>query len=667
MRRALASVAHFRPNRRNLPVLLVVAMALLGTAHILVRTWTYGAAVGYDATRYLAAAENLAAGAGLISFDGRQYTHWPPLFPMLLAFFEYIGFGAEEAGRWMNGILFGLIILVSGIWLLRTLRSRLLALGATCAILVAFSLTDRSSYLMTEPLFILLLLLGLIQMETFLKSGKNTPLVLAALCFGLAAVTRYAGITGIAFGFLMALAGRGRFGGRLKSGLTLGVIASIPLLAVLLYNQVISGTLAGDRSFASGQSLLVSLRQTLSVFDQWVTLNRYQDYFEFFYIPVGIVLGIMCFMVFLVVFRHEKIQNDIHTILTFGLFPVVYLGMIIIIVPLSAGAPIDDRYLLPVYVPILLISAVFLDKFLSIDKISILYKWIPVSIIVIGIMVHIGFSVERNVSDTSEALKQGYKGQLWNTAYWDEPEVISWLENNDIYGKIYSRAFDLIWYRSQRSMIDRGYFWLGGYFWLDETLPGLLEAVEEKPHPSHVVLVNTGPVPHASYAETIHFLPGVEIVAELSDGGVYRFPAGWRFDEESYRANVARYLSEITEESGERVASDEFDVFVNGRTLVYAREPCVPADMEAWFFVHIDPDDPDDLPEKRRRWGFDNLDFLFTRHRQATWFGEKCLAVLDLPDYGIAAIRTGQYDDTGQLWSVEFALPDQGESSPPPR
>ena len=204
------------------------------------------------------------------------------------------------------------------------------------------------------------------------------------------------------------------------------------------------------------------------------------------------------------------------------------------------------------------------------------------------------------------------------------------------------------------------------HFWVDETLGNLVGKIENRPeNAAYLVLIDGDNLPRADYTDTARFLPGVEVVAELSDGGVYRFPAGWRFDEDGYRANVTRYLSELTEESGKRVASGEFDVFVSGRTLVYVREPCVPADTDAWFFVHIDPNDPDDLPEERRQWGFDGLDFIFDR--QATWFGEKCLTTLDLPDYGIAAIRTGQYDGSGQLWGVEFALPDQGESSPPPR
>ena len=32
-----------------------------------------------------------------------------------------------------------------------------------------------------------------------------------------------------------------------------------------------------------------------------------------------------------------------------------------------------------------------------------------------------------------------------------------------------------------------------------------------------------------------------------------------------------------------------------------------------------------------------------------------CVAVVPLPDYPIATVRTGQYDGTGALWTAEFA------------
>ena len=49
---------------------LIVLTALLGAAHILLRTSTYGAALGNDAFNYISAAERLAAGEGMLNPGG---------------------------------------------------------------------------------------------------------------------------------------------------------------------------------------------------------------------------------------------------------------------------------------------------------------------------------------------------------------------------------------------------------------------------------------------------------------------------------------------------------------------------------------------------------------------------------------------------------------------
>ena len=643
-RRAIASIARFRPDNR-VALALVVVMATLGTAHILVRTWTYGAAVGFDAVHYLAAAENLAAGAGLRSFSG-PYVHWPPLFPMLLAFFELLGADAEEAGRWINAVAFGLIILVSGLWLTRTLHSRLLALGATFAILTSFPLTDRSSYLMTEPLFILLTLLALFRMEVFLNSGRKVPMVAGAVLFGLATVLRYVGIIGMIVGFLIVIMRRGTYSMKIKASIVFAVVSSLPIAASLAYNMATEDTLVGNRSFASGQSTVDSIRQILVVIDQWITLGE-QSTLNFLYILLTLFF-LVALVVWITTRKFRRYRFPLTTTLVLGSFILIYLVLVAVITPLTAGTSIDSRYLLPVYVPMILMASCWGDKLISVDNAGLIYRLI-LSVIMIGCIIHFGFSVEKNLSDTSEALDRGYEEWLHHTAAWDESETISWLEGNPIPGIIYSTAFDLLWYRSGTAASE------GRYRWSGEGFGSLVSRIPKEG--AHVMLVSGGPVPEADYADTIRFLPGVEVVAEFSDGGVYRFPPGWRFDETGYRANVNRYLNELTEESGELVASDAFDVYVDGRTLVYIREPCVPADTEAWFFLHVDPDDPADLLEERQQYGFENLDFIFDR--QATRFEEKCLTTVDLPDYGIARIRTGQYDDTGQLWSAEFTLPER--------
>ena len=106
----------------------------------------------------------------------------------------------------------------------------------------------------------------------------------------------------------------------------------------------------------------------------------------------------------------------------------------------------------------------------------------------------------------------------------------------------------------------------------------------------------------------------------------------------------------------EPLASSLFSVYRDGDALVYVRDGCTEEEAGTGFFLHIVPVDVDDLPEDRVRHGFDNRDFEFWQHGGRV--DERCVAVVGLPDYPVASIRTGQYDATGELWSVEFTLPD---------
>ena len=96
-----------------------------------------------------------------------------------------------------------------------------------------------------------------------------------------------------------------------------------------------------------------------------------------------------------------------------------------------------------------------------------------------------------------------------------------------------------------------------------------------------------------------------------------------------------------------------FDLYRQDNILYYLKESCVAADTDARFFLHLIPDNPEDLPAAERDLGFANRDFDFDRQGQR--FDRKCVAVAELPDYPIAEIRTGQFTPSGPVWEV--ALP----------
>ena len=118
-----------------------------------------------------------------------------------------------------------------------------------------------------------------------------------------------------------------------------------------------------------------------------------------------------------------------------------------------------------------------------------------------------------------------------------------------------------------------------------------------------------------------------------------------------------------------------FDVRIIDRELIYARSDCAPEDLEPRFFLHVEPADPADLPEDRRRHGFDNRDFTprgwtpaYPRPpRRATRerIDSRCVVQAPLPDYPVRRLRTGQFAPDGggglrRLWEGEIDLAGAG-------
>ena len=102
------------------------------------------------------------------------------------------------------------------------------------------------------------------------------------------------------------------------------------------------------------------------------------------------------------------------------------------------------------------------------------------------------------------------------------------------------------------------------------------------------------------------------------------------------------------------VLQANFAVYLDApeQTLSYVKEPCYPADTAARFFLHIFPVDPADLPEHRQRHSFVNRDFSFDQ--QGILAQQVCVGFQLLPDYPIAAIRTGQFVGDTELWEGEI-------------
>ena len=108
--------------------------------------------------------------------------------------------------------------------------------------------------------------------------------------------------------------------------------------------------------------------------------------------------------------------------------------------------------------------------------------------------------------------------------------------------------------------------------------------------------------------------------------------------------------------SGEPAARSVFDVYTSENTVAYLKSPCSAADVQAEFFLHVVPEDLEDLPADRRQYGFGGANFRYGEDA-ALPFGGRCVMEYPLPDYPIARIRTGQFTPEGdQIWVAEFPV-----------
>ena len=647
----------------------IAFLAILGTAHILVRTATYGSGNDGDSVIFLSTALNLLAGEGWRDLLGAPMVTWPPLFPLLLAAGGWLGIELLEVGRWVNAIAFGLTILAAGGWLRSHLRSRGLALAATVTIAVSLPLSEFASSFLTEPLFVLFTLLALIQLAVGLNRKTAWPPIWCAAFFtALAAVTRYPGVVLIGTGVLLLLVRRApALTTRLKDAIVYGAVSSLPLAVVLTYNWAVSGFLTGPRKGRVGQSLSDVLSEVADVFRAWVIPPNAPDGVGYLlWTAAGLVVatGAVVVVSGLGLERRGKDRTaspllGLGPVIPFGGFAVAYLSFIVAIVPLVIHFQISPRFLLPVFVPLLLAAVVLLDRFLSIE----LAGWMAaarygtVSLVLLGTLAHIGYSVHRNLTTTANARVAGFG--LHNNAYTENSDILNYLSDgkNRIDGKIFSNDPYLAWFWDRTAPPGK----YSGF--LPYKLNLMRDILEWAGDDSAYILLiwyyTSNPDDHDHL--DIRLLPGVEVVAERSDGVIFRMTAGYPRNVEAARHRLLRqrYVHQLIQQAqagGERVVSAGWSVYRNELTLTYHKQPCAPADTQAKFTLEIFSDDPADLPADRQPYGSTWTDFHFHR-RGGIRVGDQCVMSIQLPAYAIGRVRVGQWSpsDGRTLWEAEFA------------
>ena len=140
--------------------------------------------------------------------------------------------------------------------------------------------------------------------------------------------------------------------------------------------------------------------------------------------------------------------------------------------------------------------------------------------------------------------------------------------------------------------------------------------------------------------------------AESADGYAHIWVG--TYGERSYEAGADADLDRFERLAGrEPIIRSDFDVYIIGDSLIYAKAECDEGDVEARFYASVFPLYAQSLSDSVKQRGYDGIDFDFYAYGAIDGDGQ-CWAAASLPNYPIAEIHAGQYvelaDGYNYLW-----------------
>lgn len=347
-----------RAAARVEPVFVVV-MGIAAAVTILLVTGPHGPALSPDSAAYVSAAEHLADGEGLTAYGGERFVSWPPGFPLLLAALSALfEVSAITAGRVANAILLGSIIGAAWLVLRRVVTSATTRVVGVSLVAAATCLHLVTSYVWSEPLFVLMTLLALLALHEAIRRPDSggwllAAALLAASCFFI----RYVGaVVIVTASVAMFVAGWRQLSARrrLMRAAVFAVIASAGPVAWVVRNLAVADTLTGDVG-GPGQSFTENAHDAVRGLALLVVPSA---------VPArGVVLLLLCVVAVAAVVqvRSTGLGGDWRFAWLLAVFVALYL--VVLVVMASRGhLELGDRLLSPIFVPLVALAAAVLDR-----------------------------------------------------------------------------------------------------------------------------------------------------------------------------------------------------------------------------------------------------------------------------------------------------------------
>jgi hypothetical protein len=339
-----------------------IIISLLAFFSILIFTGRNGIGISPDSIAYLSTARNIHQHHQMLDYNLQPLIAFPVFYPMFLSVVMFIsGKDIVVAAAFLNALMMALLILLSS-HVIKRCQLKSAWYRRILLLLLVFSpaLTEVYGMLWSETLLLLFSLLFFLCLEKYLNHKSVFYLLLCAGIAGLATTTRYAGITLTGTAGLLILFAPG-FNIRKKLGhLFLFSMVSFAFLVLnLLRNHVLGKSLTGPRQF--GQTPVMD---NISYYGK-VLCNWFPVFNEQYTTGVITGLSVFVFLTFMFFYRCVRRQQYSSQQNITAAFVVVYSIFIIGISTLSHFEGINNRLMVPVFIPVLLAVSYWIPFWLS--------------------------------------------------------------------------------------------------------------------------------------------------------------------------------------------------------------------------------------------------------------------------------------------------------------
>ena len=243
------------------------------------------------------------------------------------------------------------------------------------------------------------------------------------------------------------------------------LIAITPLGLWLLRNILITGTLTGIRR-PSNAILLETLEQTNGVISKWVFLDLSLGGVQ---IVALILVGIALLTLMITAgynlirsYQDTEAWNNYSPIYTFGTFTLVYISFIIMSQMTTHLAPPGNRFLSPVYIPLLFVAVFTMDRFIryqqkrrllpSVSNWPIIGTIVPAGVNILTVILAIVLTLwlYQAVLLNAAIIQKSNAGRYVGFASpkWAHSEIIRYIEAHHISGVVYSNVPPSIYFNA---------------------------------------------------------------------------------------------------------------------------------------------------------------------------------------------------------------------------